>query len=183
MNTRSKKSLQRSLIEWAITIAAGAVILYFWAPASWWQFGVTPVEKRTAGIDFVMERLDGNGSWRFSDHRGKVVLVNYWATWCPPCRVETPGLVGIAEEFADRGVVVVGITVDEDLSLVPPFVESYTIPYPILRLGYDPNMVNESFSLPTTLLYDKQGNLAKRYTGLVLRSTLRSDIEELLKNS
>ena len=74
----------------------------------------------------------------------------------------------------------VGVTVDEDLSLVPPFVEKYKIKYPILKVGFDPNAGADGMALPTTFLYDKKGNLAKKYTGIVLESTLRSDADALL---
>ena len=74
----------------------------------------------------------------------------------------------------------VGVTVDEDLSLVPPFVESYKIKYPILKAGFDPNTGRDGMALPTTFLYDKSGNLAKKYTGIVLESTLKSDVNALL---
>ena len=84
-------------------------------------------------------RNSGRQRMEFRKHRGKVVVVNYWATWCPPCRVETPGLVSFADEYKSRGVETVGVTVDEDLSLVPPFAENYEIKYPILKAGFDPN--------------------------------------------
>jgi hypothetical protein len=74
----------------------------------------------------------------------------------------------------------VGVTMDEDLTRVPPFVESYQIKYPIMLPGNDPNLSSDGMALPTTFLYDKHGRLAKKYTGMVLESTLRSDAEALL---
>ncbi len=73
-----------------------------------------------------------------------------------------------------------GVTMDEDLEAVPPFVEKYSIKYPILLPGNDPNLSTDEMSLPTTFLYDKNGRLAKKYTGIVLESTLESDVELLL---
>lgn len=178
---KGKKSLRRNLLEWLLTFAVGAVLLYFLAPASWWQFGVTSIEKRKTDVNFSLKTLDGNGVWNFSEHRGKVVVVNYWATWCPPCRFETPSLVNIANEYKERGVEMVGVSVDEDLAAIPPFIEKYQIKYPILLPGNDPNLGADGMALPTTFLYDKNGNLAKKYTGIVLESTLKSDIEELIK--
>ena len=95
-------------------------------------------------------------------------------------RRDARACVNFADEYKARGVEVIGVTVDEDLSLVPPFVESYKIKYPILKAGFDPNASGDGMALPTTFLYDKNGNLAKKYTGIVLESTLRSDADALL---
>ena len=171
---------RKSALEWLGMIVVGAVILFFFAPESWWQFGVAPAgQRKSVSADFRMRNL-GGGDWNFADRRGKVVVVNYWATWCPPCRLETPGLVSVADEFLPRGVEFVGVTMDEDLAKVPPFAEKYGIKYPILLPGNDPNLSGDGMAFPTTFLYDKNGKLAKKYTGMVLESTLRSDIEDLL---
>ncbi len=165
--------------SWVGVLILSLLILFYAAPASWWQFGVTEVSSRRQGADFSLKTID-EVAWKFADHRDKVVLVNYWATWCPPCRIETPGLVSLANEYAGRGVSVVGVSVDEDVGLIPPFIEKYQIKYPILVAGLDPNLPPDGFALPTTFLYDKKGRIAKRYTGIVLESTFRSDIESLL---
>ena len=175
-----KKSIRRRFLNWIAYLAVMAAILFFFAPASWWQFGVSPENGRKAAANFELANIDG-GEWNFAEHRGKVVVVNYWATWCPPCRFETPGLVSFADEYKSRGVDMVGVTVDEDLAAVPPFVEQYQMKYPILVSGFNPNISAEEMSLPTTFLYDKNGRLSKKYTGIVLESTLRSDAEILLQ--
>lgn len=172
------KTLRRNLIEWAVTLVACGLILYFFAPPSWWQFGPLNPAARRPTSDFSLPAVDGK-PWSFAGARGKVVIINYWATWCGPCRFETPGLVSVATEMAPRGVEFVGVSVDDDLQAIDPFVAEYKIPYRILRPGNDPN-VDGDMVLPTTFLYDKKGNLAKRYHGIVLESTLRSDIETLL---
>lgn len=177
--TNKKKTIRKHIFEWLGYLAVFAVILFFFAPESWWQFGVAPVENRKAAKSFILKDLDGS-EWNFEVQRGKVVVVNYWATWCPPCRVETPGLVSFADEYRSRGVEMIGVTVDEDLSIVPSFIEKYKIKYPILIAGFNPNIVSDGMPLPTTFLYDKNGRLAKKYTGMVLESTLKSDVEVLL---
>jgi len=176
-----KKSLRKQILEWLGILVVGAVILFFFAPESWWQFGVAPVEQRKAASgNFILPKLEGGADWNFAARRGKVVVVNYWATWCPPCRIETPGLVNVASEYESRGVEMVGVSMDENLEAVPPFVEKYAIPYQILLPGNDPNVDAGGMGLPTTFLYDKNGKLAKKYTGMILESTLKSDIESLL---
>jgi peroxiredoxin len=177
--SKNKKSLRQHFLEWLGIMAVGTVMLFFFAPDSWWQFGVSPIQERKNAANFTLAEI-GGGEWSFAEQRGKVVIVNYWATWCPPCRVETPGLVNLANEYKSRGVEMVGVSVDEDLAAVPPFIEKYHIKYPILIEGNDPNVGTGGIALPTTFLYDKNGNLAKKYTGIVLESTLKSDVESLL---
>jgi thiol-disulfide isomerase/thioredoxin len=174
-----KTGVRPRILGWLAYLAVFAAVLFFVAPASWWQFGVSAVNERKNTSPFTLGRLDG-GEWNFSEQKGKVVVVNYWATWCPPCRVETPGLVNLANQYKDRGVEVVGVTMNEDLADVPPFIDSYQIKYPILTPGNDPNVSSDGMALPTTFLYDKNGRLAKKYTGIVLESTFRSDVEDLL---
>jgi thiol-disulfide isomerase/thioredoxin len=180
--TLENKSLRKNLFEWLGILAVGAVMLFFFAPESWWQFGVSPEASRKTGAAFSLRKMGASGeNWDFAEKQGKVIVVNYWATWCPPCRIETPGLVNVANEYRSRGVEMVGVTLDEDLEAVPPFIEKYKISYEILLPGGDPNTGSAEMALPTTFLYDKNGRLAKKYTGLVLESTLKSDIEALLK--
>ncbi len=177
-DTGKTQTFGRRLLGWLGYLAVIAAILFFFAPESWWQFGVSPASERKSSVNFSLKNING-GEWNFGEQRGRVVLVNYWATWCPPCRVETPGLVNVANEYKSRGVEMVGVTMDENLSDVPPFIEKYQIKYPILLPDTDPN-IEAATALPTTLLFDDNGRLAKKYTGIVLESTLKSDIEILL---
>ena len=172
--------MRQRILSWLGFLAVTAAILFFFAPESWWQFGVSPIQERKSAANFTLAKI-GGGEWNFVEQKGKVVVVNYWATWCPPCRVETPGLVNLANEYKSRGVEVVGVTMDENLNDVPPFVEKYQIKYSILTPGNDPHLSPGGISLPTTFLYDKSGRLAKKYTGIVLESTFKSDAEALLK--
>ncbi len=176
-----KPTIRQRVLSWLGFLAVVAVMLFFFAPESWWQFGVSPMSERKSSVNFSLQPING-GDWNFAAQRGKVVVVNYWATWCPPCRMETPGLVNAANEFKNRGVEFVGVTMDENLDDVPPFVEKYQMKYPILLPDNDPN-IGMATALPTTLLFDKNGRLAKKYTGIVLESTLKSDIEILLSEN
>lgn len=177
--SNEQRTIRQRVLGWLAYLAVFAAIPFFLAPESWWQFGVSPLSERKTAASFTLENING-GDWKFAEQRGKVVVVNYWATWCPPCRVETPGLVNLANEYKSRGVEVVGVTMNENLNDVPPFVESYQIKYPILTLGYNPNLSPDGMALPTTFLYDKKGRLAKKYTGIVFESTFKSDVEALL---
>jgi peroxiredoxin len=111
--------------------------------------------------DFVLTDLQGN-RWNLKQLRGKVVLVNFWATWCPPCRKEIPDLEALYNRFQGRGLIILGIS-DEDAGKVKSFIANQKVNYPILL---DPGRkVNERFEvrgIPKSFIYDRDGKLASQ---------------------
>jgi peroxiredoxin len=109
--------------------------------------------------DFTLADLSG-AKWTLRSLSGKVVLVNFWATWCPPCRKELPDLEALAERFGSRGLVVLAIS-DEEAEKVKPFVAEHRFSYPVLL---DPGRkVNDLFQvvgIPKSFVYDRSGKLA-----------------------
>jgi len=107
---------------------------------------------------FTLQDLAGK-KWSFSDLRGKVVVVNFWATWCPPCRKEMPDLETLYERFESKGFVVLAIS-DEDAAKVAPFIHERGITFPVLL---DPGRkVNKAFiveGIPHSFVYDRDGKL------------------------
>jgi peroxiredoxin len=116
-------------------------------------------ERRLQHVDFTLTDLHGK-TWSMKDLRGMVVLVNFWATWCPPCRKEMPDLDGLFRQFGEQGLVILAVS-DEPEEKVKPFIEERNIRYPILL---DPDRkINTLFqidSIPMSFLYDREGNLA-----------------------
>ena len=138
---------------------------------------------RRQALDFKLPDLAGS-DWQLSDRRGKVVLVNFWATWCPPCREETPGLVRLYRDYQPKGVEVVGISMDDDPhQAVPPFLRKFDIPYPTLVPNSSFGLTSQIESLPTTLLIDRQGRVAKVYVGELPQQEVKDALDELLKES
>jgi peroxiredoxin len=115
-------------------------------------------DQRRQQADFTLTDLQGK-TWELKSLHGKVVLVNFWATWCPPCRKEMPDLEALYRRFNDQGLVILAIS-DEEQGKVSPFIADYKITYPVLL---DPGRkVNEVFQvdgLPKTLVYDREGKL------------------------
>lgn len=117
------------------------------------------LDKIRSDADFTLKDLDGK-AWTRSSLKGKVVLVNFWATWCPPCRKEMPDLQALSHEFKDKGLVVLAIS-DEEEKVVRPFIEQNKYDYPILL---DPGRkVNEMYQvdgIPKNFVYGRDGKLA-----------------------
>ena len=127
--------------------------------------------------DFTMTDLQG-ASWSLSAHRGRVVLVNFWATWCGPCREEIPGFVRLAK--TERDVDIAGIALDtSDNGGVRQFVKAAGMPYPVLLPSGSSPLVDAIDALPTTFLVDKEGRIAQQYVGAVSEKTVRGDVGRL----
>jgi thiol-disulfide isomerase/thioredoxin len=136
------------------------------------------------------ELTDLNGKkFKLSDYAGKVMLINLWATWCGPCRIETPELIKLSQEYKDRGVEVIGLDISPErdtIEGVRAFVKEYNVPYRISMVDRDMAialMKGTSMSIPQSLLVTRDGLILKRYTGFNPMATppkLRSGIEEAL---
>jgi peroxiredoxin len=115
-------------------------------------------DERRQHLDFTLTDLNGK-SWTLRQLTGKVVLVNFWATWCPPCRKEMPDLEAIYGELRDKGLMILAIS-DEESGKVEPFVVEHKVSYPVLL---DPGRrVNDLFvvrGIPKTFVYDRSGRL------------------------
>src|ERR1700674_2458732 len=120
--------------------------------------GLEADDRKREHPEFVLKDLSGK-SWTFSELRGKVVLVNFWATWCPPCRKEMPDLETLYGRFGSKGLVVLGIS-DEEAAKVEPFIRERKVSFPVLL---DPGRkVNEMFvveGIPKSFVYDRDGKL------------------------
>lgn len=176
----SKRKLDEILKSLGALVVIGVLFLAFAPESIWHGGGVAPASERKAFGDFASQDLNG-ATWNLSHQQGRVVVVNYWATWCPPCRAETPALVRVANEYKARGLEIVGISLDEDgKEAVRDFVREYGVPYPILMSRERINMTLIPRTIPVTILIDRQGRIAKRYEGAVSESTLKQDVEKLL---
>jgi thiol-disulfide isomerase/thioredoxin len=137
-------------------------------------------ENRTLAPDFTLENASGQPV-TLSQLRGNVVLVNFWATWCAPCRVEIPMLVALEQKYRDRNLKLLGIALDEGgWSVVRPYAAAKRITYPIL-LGNEG--ISDLFGLkaePTTFVIDRHGRIAATHIGLCQKSEYEGDIKAVL---
>jgi peroxiredoxin len=146
--------------------------------------GLKGERDRKPAPEFSLQDADGR-TVQLSDYRGKVVLLNFWATWCGPCKVEIPWFVEFERKHKDRGFAVVGVSMDEDgWQAVKPFVSELGINYRIL-LGSDSiaQLYGGVDSLPTTFVIDREGRIAAVHIGLVSKRSYEKDIDEILGTS
>jgi thiol-disulfide isomerase/thioredoxin len=138
-----------------------------------------PVNQRRPAENFELK--DANGALvRLSDLKGKVVVVNFWATWCGGCKTEIPWFVEFYNKYKDAGLEVVGVSLDEDgWKSVRPYLAQKPIPYHI-ALATDA-MRDKLTTLPVTILIDREGRTALTQLGVPAKTTYQADIESLLK--
>jgi cytochrome c biogenesis protein CcmG/thiol:disulfide interchange protein DsbE len=139
-------------------------------------------KDRQAVSDFLL--TDSHGSQvRLSDYRGKVVVLNFWATWCGPCKAEIPWFKEFESKYKSSGIAVLGISMDDDgWKSVRPFIAKTRINYPVM-VGDDAtaSKFGGIDSLPQTLLIDRKGRIASTQLGLTAKTTYEEAILELLR--
>jgi thiol-disulfide isomerase/thioredoxin len=134
--------------------------------------------------DFTLTTLDGK-KVMLSDYRGKAVLLNFWATWCGPCKVEIPWFIDLEKQYGPQGLVILGVAMDDDgKATVTKFAQEMKIDYTVL-LGND-NVADEYGGvegLPTTFYVDRNGKIVKVVAGLVSHGEIEDGIKEALNSS
>ena len=183
--TVSHKALNIAAV--ALLIGAYGIVQYLASrPKSPAIASKAPQVRKPFPVDFTLPDLQGN-SIRFSDFRGQVVFVNFWATWCYPCRAEMPSMEALYQSYRHKGFTILAISSDlQSSEAVAPFVRAYNLTFPVLL---DPdNVVGTRLQvrgIPTSYLLDKQGHL----TGMELgaknwhSANMRQLIEALLAES
>ena len=168
-------------VRYGVGALAFGVVALAWHYGTRQSGGIRPVGERKAMPELVMAQLDG-GTWRMAEHRGQVVLINYWATWCEPCWQETPGLIRLSQDLGPKGLAVVGVDLDEGgREKVSRFVEEFGVPYPVVMPERMSQLERGLEGVPTTILLDKQGRVAKTYVGAVRRADFAEDVGVLLR--
>jgi peroxiredoxin len=141
-----------------------------------------PSSERKVAPDFALKDADGR-TVRLSDYKGKVVLLDFWATWCGPCRMEIPWFIEMQRQNRDRGFEVLGVSMDDNgWEDVKPFLAEMGVNYRIV-IGNDRTaaIYGGVESLPTTFLIDREGRIAVVHVGLASRKDIQDGVEQLLQ--
>jgi thiol-disulfide isomerase/thioredoxin len=132
--------------------------------------------------DFTLAKVTGDDSLTLSSFKGSVIILNFWATWCPPCRMEIPDLVELYGKYKDKGLAIIGVSLDSGGSAgVKRFVIEKGITYPVV-IGNE--KISNSFGgisgIPTTFIIDRTGNIKERIVGLRQKTYFEDAIKKLL---
>jgi len=170
----------RSIRRWTLFAAALAILAACESPIPE-NFHLKSANERKATPDFSLKDATG-AVVKLSDFKGKVVLLNFWATWCGPCKIEIPWFMDFQKTYKDRDFAVLGVSMDEDgWDSVKPYIEQHKMNYQVV-IGND--QISQLFgsieSLPTTLVIDREGRIASMHVGLVAKNTYQKEIELLL---
>ncbi|OQB74079.1 MAG: Thiol-disulfide oxidoreductase ResA [candidate division TA06 bacterium ADurb.Bin131] len=145
--------------------------------------GVFVVYSATKAPDFKLVDIQGK-QVSLSALKGKVVVLNFWATWCPPCKREIPDFVKTYEKYKDEGLVIIGVAVNSKIEDVKNLVKQYKITYPVVMSD---SSIEQTYgnitAVPTTFIIDKQGNLVPggKKIGMFMEGELEKIVQPLLK--
>lgn len=138
-------------------------------------------EPRTAAPSWQLNDLEGQAV-KLSDFKGKVVILDFWATWCPPCRAEIPGFIALQKQYAAQGLSVVGVSLDTaGSSVVKTFMQRLGMNYPVV-LGDEKIAADYGgiAAIPTTFVIDRNGNIVSSHQGFASQVVFESEIRPLL---
>lgn len=144
--------------------------------------GVCDANPKAAPLDFTLKDVQ-NKDVKLASFKGKVLVIDFWATWCGPCKLEIPGFVDLQNRYAAKGLQFVGISVDDKLEQLKPYVDEYKMNYPVLQgLGHDD--VQDAFGpiwgIPTTIVIGRDGKICKKHTGMASKDKFEQEIKSLL---
>ena len=144
--------------------------------------GVCLAKKSPAKLDFRVKDMNG-AEVRLADYKGKVILLNYWATWCGPCKVEIPDLIALQDQYKDQGLVVLGVSQDDDPETLRQFAAAHKMNYPVL-VGKDvPELMDAQgplWGLPTSYVIGRDGTICARHLGAAKKADFEREIKALM---
>jgi peroxiredoxin len=174
-------------LRWTVAAIAalGLALLTLDLPEPWEiasANGLCDANAKPAPLNFTLKDLN-NRDVRLSDFKGKVLVIDFWATWCGPCKLEIPAFVNLQTKYGSQGLQMVGISVDDKLEQLKPFVAEFKMNYPVLQ-GLDHDEVQDAFGpiwgIPVTVVIGRDGKICRKHPGMTSRDAFEREIKSLL---
>ena len=173
------------MLRTSMLIVAGTILMFMaanYASKLEAAENVCEANGKIADLHFTVKDINGKDV-ALSAFKGNVILLDFWATWCPPCKKEIPGFIGLYNAYKSRGFVVLGVSVDDSTSDVKKFIKEYKMNYPVL-IGYEREDLQKAYApmpgFPTTFLIARDGSICFHRTGFTPLEQFESKIKALL---
>jgi thiol-disulfide isomerase/thioredoxin len=180
------------LARWLVAVAAVGALVYTAVPspppgeveASTGDAGACPAGAKKANLNFTITDMNGQ-KVALSSFKGKVIVLDFWATWCPPCKAEIPGFVELQDVYGPKGVQFIGVSVDADdtPAMLKEFATAFKMNYPVL-VGGDRDDLQDAYGpmwgIPTTYVIARDGRICGKNSGLVGKAKYEAAIKGLL---
>ena len=141
-----------------------------------------PADAKPANLNFTLNDMK-NKPVRLSDFKGKVILLDFWATWCGPCKIEIPWFAEFQTRYGKNGLQVIGVSVDDTLDKLTPYVRDMKMNYPVLQ-GLNHDDIQDAYGpmwgIPVTVLISRDGKVCGKHTGLSSKEAFEEEIKALL---
>ena len=167
----------------AARVVTGLALLFGVAPQPFRSQAAETIcsaDAKVANLNFTFKDIHGK-PFALSDYKGKVVLLDFWATWCPPCRKEIPGFIELYNSYRSRGFTVIGVSMDESTADIKRFARRYKMNYQIV-VGAGRDDLEPAFGplpLPTAFVIARDGRICARHDGLTPKETFEREISSL----
>jgi len=185
-----------NLARWLVAVSAVTALVYTTVPSlsaptaevggasNGDEPGTCPAGAKQANLKFTVNDMNGQ-KVSLESFKGKVIVLDFWATWCPPCKAEIPGFVELQQAYGDKGLQFIGVSVDADdtPALLKTFATEFKMNYPVL-VGGDRDDLQDAYGpmwgIPTTFVIGRDGRICRKNSGLVGKAKYETDIKGLL---
>jgi thiol-disulfide isomerase/thioredoxin len=180
--------------RWAIATVSALALALLTLSADPWPFphadaaspgGACPANAKPANLNFTLKDLS-NADVKLSAFKGKVILLDFWATWCGPCKIEIPWFIEFQNKYGKNGLQVIGVSIDDTLDKLKPYVSQAKMNYVVLQ-GLDREDVQDTYGpligIPVTVVISRDGKVCGKHVGLSAKDAFENEIKALLAQS
>ena len=176
--------------RWALATVSALALAVLTLPADPWTSlwpttaaaGACPANAKPANLNFMLKDLE-NKDVKLSSFKGKVILLDFWATWCGPCKIEIPWFIEFQNKYKQQGLEVVGVVTEDTLEKAKPFAAQWKMNYTILQ-GNEREDISDAYGplygLPVTVLISREGKICRKHIGLSSKDVIEREIKSLL---